>query len=132
MKNIFLTIILFITMTFSAFADFDLTDTTDTTITLTIEAYAKGIEFTWSLNTEPDISRYILFKSINSLDNFTSNTTTAHPEHITVSRGLVRGNTYYWCIKGVDFVGNQSLPSNIAKSIIINSRPKFTNSTINL
>ena len=129
MKNIFLTILIFFMISSFSFADFDLTSTT---VTKTTQAYAKGIQLGWTANIESDMSSYAVYMSINSLDSFTSTGIIMHPTVTWKSEKLIRGNIYYWCLTAIDLAGNESVPSKIAATVIINSKPKFKNSIIYL
>ena len=127
----FLILIFGLSSSFAAISNFTNKDLTGTEPISVTDAYAKGIRLTWNLNTESDIDSYVVYYSINSLDNFTSHSTATHPSNIWISDvDFVRYDTYNWVLTAIDRSDNESEPSSIVQVNIINSNPKFTSSTL--
>ena len=69
------------------------------------------VTLTWSPNTEPDLSHYVIYRSITSGFTPTSSDSVGRvdkPDTTFTDTGLINGMTYYYRISAVDKVGNES------------------------
>ena len=80
---------------------------------ISVTAASNQIKLEWQLNTEQDISGYMIYRD----DNFVS--LIRHPNNIYIDRNVVLGKSYKYNISSFDIGGNSS-----KKSSDINTRPE--------
>ncbi len=69
------------------------------------------VHFRWERNIEPDLKAYRLYRSENSLSNFSLLVEITQTEY--VDRFLDYDSTYYYYLSAVDNAGNESTTTNI-------------------
>ena len=69
------------------------------------------VHFRWERNIEPDLNAYRLYRSENSLSNFSLLVEITQTEY--VDRFLDYDSTYYYYLSAVDNAGNESTTTNI-------------------
>ena len=67
--------------------------------------------FRWEKNIEPDLKAYRLYRSENNITSFRLFVEISQTEY--VDRFLDYDSTYYYYLSAIDFVGNESSPTNI-------------------
>lgn len=72
-------------------------------------AQTDSLNISWDANSEPDIQRYKLQRSINSLNNFEDFLTLNHPLTHAVDHSAEPGNLYAYRVAAIDSAGNMSL-----------------------
>ena len=65
--------------------------------------------FRWAKNSEPDFDKYIVFRSIQTIDSFEKIAEIRDNEYL--DRFLSYELVYYYYIIAVDYIGNESEPT---------------------
>ena len=79
-------------------------------------AQTDQLTIRWDPNSEADMHRYRLQRSVNSLDNFQDFQETIHPAVSVTDAAVSPGNLYAYRVAAIDSVGNQSLWSAIVSA----------------
>lgn len=74
-------------------------------------AQTDSLNIYWDPNTDPDIHRYKLQRSVNSTNNFNDLTTVNHPQTHVVDHSVQPGNLYVYRVAAIDSAGNMSFYS---------------------
>jgi hypothetical protein len=77
-------------------------------------AQTDSLNIYWNPNTDPDIHRYKLQRSVNSTANFEDFQTVNHPQVHVVDHSVDPGKLYAYRVAAIDSAGNMSLYSAIA------------------
>lgn len=72
-------------------------------------AQTDSLNISWDANSEPDIYRYKLQRSINSLNSFEDFVTLNHPLTHAVDHSVEPGSLYAYRVAAIDSAGNISL-----------------------
>lgn len=72
-------------------------------------AQTDSLNISWDANSEPDIQRYKLQRSINSLNNFEDFLTLNHPLTHAVDHSVEPGNLYAYRVAAINSAGDMSL-----------------------
>lgn len=72
-------------------------------------AQTDSLNISWDANSEPDIHRYKLQRSINSLNSFEDFLTLNHPLTHAVDHSVEPGSLYAYRVAAIDSAGNMSL-----------------------
>lgn len=78
---------------------------------LWVEYYQQGARLTWRKNLEIDLRGYNIYRSIDSLTNFTRLNTLPHPDTLWVDT-LGTAWPRFYCVTAVDSTGNESTRSD--------------------
>ena len=76
-------------------------------------AQTDSLNIVWDPNTDPDIYRYLLQRSVNSTNNFVNFQYVFHPTTRVTDNSVQPGNLYAYRVAAIDSAGNMSGWSNI-------------------
>ena len=89
---------------------------------MTVPAPAPGrISLFWSVNSEPDLAGYILYRSTDPnlpKDNWTVITPAGFTRTTFTDTNVETGKTYYYYVKAVDNAGNKSDASQVVSETV--------------
>lgn len=85
----------------------------------------QGLELSWPVSPEPDLAGYIIYRSVNSDDDFKRVNEVLHDpiNTIYVDSTVQEGNTYFYKISAVDNSGNEGNRSANAMRYISDNTP---------
>ncbi|GEM_PF-6634315 len=78
-----------------------------------VYAQTDSLNIFWDPNSDPDIYRYLLQRSVNSTNNFSNLQYVFHPNTHVVDHAVQPGNLYAYRVAALDSAGNISGWSNI-------------------
>ncbi|RMF56407.1 MAG: fibronectin type III domain-containing protein [Calditrichaeota bacterium] len=76
-------------------------------------AQTDSLNIYWDPNSDPDIYRYLLQRSVNSTNNFVNLQYVFHPTTHVVDHDVLPGNSYAYRVAAIDSAGNMSGWSNV-------------------
>lgn len=90
-------------------------------LTLSFQIYflpAQEIKLVWTVNTNPTISHYGIYRTTHLDSSFIMIDTVNHPDSIYVDNEVRRGTHYYYVATSIDQSGNESGFSNMVDTTI--------------